>query len=51
MELFVEARDFVVLDNDQLVQLNDLLLRVPLLPFVSLKHAEQAVNTFIACIT
>ena len=40
VELFVEACDLVVLDNDQLVELVNLLLRVSLLPLVSLEHRK-----------
>ena len=48
MQLLIQARNLVVLDDNQLVQLVNLLLRVPLLPLVAFEHGEETVNAFIA---
>lgn len=51
MQLFVQTSDFVVFDDDQLIQLVDLFLGVARLAFIAFEHSKETVHTFVARLT
>lgn len=51
MQLFVQTSDFVIFNDDQLIQFVDLFLGVASLAFVALEHSKETVHAFITRLT